>query len=460
MEVAKSTSNEIYETKGEARFWFLVWLLSLLVIAFTYLSPFFFEWISARIFIRELHSIWDWGFSWNRFWKSLVAPHCFFSGFVSVFLLKTQMEADWQSVIKAIILYFGYIALCFSLEIIQVFIPGRTIAGGDILIHMIAVFAGAAVGAFFYKFTKTQNTKFHFTLKCFAICFLILTYLSIYPICLIESKDRPLVSRLIDSIQEFPRKSDFIANVLLGWPTAWIILSLIKLRGTEKSIKGMKFLIHSAMVVLITVTTALVVESLQCFYAERVPSLYDVVFQGLGAWIASAVYFKLGFHEISLVLVILKCLGQLKLRHLSMIAFLMGFVCFEWIPWFPSIEVSSLRDGVREILLPLTESSYPWDLHWHANSSGIVALFFCSALAGIACNTILLDQLQPNTLRIVMSFATCFFGVVIESGKMIVSTKNATPILFVASIAGGLIAALILMFRNGFKMGQAPSKTP
>jgi len=122
--------------------------------------------------------------------------------------------------------------------------------------------------------------------------------------------------------------------------------------------------------------------------------------------------------------------------------------------------VSSLRDGVREILLPLTESSYPWDLHWHANSSGIVALFFCSALAGIACNTILLDQLQPNTLRIVMSFATCFFGVVIESGKMIVSTKNATPILFVASIAGGLIAALILMFRNGFKMGQAPSKTP
>jgi CBS domain containing-hemolysin-like protein len=103
MEVAKSTSNEIYETKGEARFWFLVWLLSLLVIAFTYLSPFFFEWISARIFIRELHSIWDWGFSWNRFWKSLVAPHCFFSGFVSVFLLKTQMEADWQSVIKAII---------------------------------------------------------------------------------------------------------------------------------------------------------------------------------------------------------------------------------------------------------------------------------------------------------------------------------------------------------------------
>jgi len=187
------------EQRGERRFWMLLWFFSLLVIACTYLTPFFFEWIPLNIILRDAGGIADWSFSADRFWRSSVVPHCFFSGYILSMCLAsgdTLERRIWWVVAAAggIVLYF------ISLELLQVLIPGRTISGGDVLIHLIAYTAGAALGGSLVYGLRFTHSNLHFSLQCIGVWVFVLIYLSIYPISLTTDRSGSLMESFLPSL--------------------------------------------------------------------------------------------------------------------------------------------------------------------------------------------------------------------------------------------------------------------
>ena len=142
---------------------------------------------------------------------------------------------------------------------------------------------------------------------------------------------------------------------------------------------------------------------------------------------------------------VLDCLVGLRSSGVALIAFSVGFLIFEWTPWFPSIEVSTIKASVRELVLPFTTPDYPWDLHWEASRLGIAFVFACSVTISISWYMLLRSSrnaIQP-TIKI-MSMVS-FYGLAVELGKVVISTKNATPLLVLSSFCGGLSVFLIVL---------------
>ncbi len=385
----------------------------------------------------------------------MVVPHCFFSGFVSVFFLQQNANTSLKVVKRLSLMLIGYLVFFILLEIIQIFIPGRTISGADVIFHVIGVTSGAITGVVFGRSIVFAQRKTQLKLKFFSMWLFLLIYLSIYPMTFNEGQDQPLTVMLIDSLRATPRKGDVIANLLLGWPPAWIVLDLLSERKAGSTGRGYGFLVNSFCVVIVVTATAICVEMLQFYFAERVPSLYDIIFQGAGASIAVVILTISRFVEMLPMVEIVSRLGKMEAKAVFMIAFLICFVCFEWTPWFPSIELSSIRDGLRELSLPFTNENYPWDLHWSANRLGVISIFLCSSFAGFACDLILRDQIPPGIFSLVIRLSFCFYGLAVELGKVVVSTKIATPILVLASICGGLLAVVIIILPKGDRPKQA-----
>ena len=432
---------------GERRFWMLLWLLSLLVIACTYLTPFFFEWIPLTIFIRDAQGIANWSFSADRFWRSSVAPHCFFSGYILSMLLAVG-DGVVRRPQQILAVTSGTFLYLLSLELLQVLIPGRTISGGDVLIHLIAYSAGALLGFLLYYCVGYTDKGMHFPLKCLGVWVFVLVYLSIYPISLKTDGNRSLLNRFLFASREIPSKSDVLANFLLGWPSAWLYLEAVGTRSDRK-LTPAKSVQTVVCVLAIVFFTALFVETIQHFFAERYPSFYDILLQVLGAASVCWIFMRFRANRIGIHLQLLEALGRLTSRSVALIAFSIGFLVFEWTPWFPSIEVSTIKDGVRELVLPFVTSNYPWDLHWEANRLGIAFVFACSAATGIFWYMLL--RSNRNRIRSSMTLMAIapFYGLAVELGKVLISTKNVTPLLVLSCFLAGLLVFIgILVLEN------------
>jgi 4-amino-4-deoxy-L-arabinose transferase-like glycosyltransferase len=111
--------------------------------------------------------------------------------------------------------------------------------------------------------------------------------------------------------------------------------------------------------------------------------------------------------------------------------------------------MSTIKEGLRELSLPFTSTGYPWDLHWQSDRIGVLLVFFCSALTGLAWHILLQPIGSESRINWVLSLGLSFFGFGIEFGKIFISTKYATPTLLLASIAGGLVICLGLVIRAG-----------
>ena len=154
-------------------------------------------------------------------------------------------------------------------------------------------------------------------------------------------------------------------------------------------------------------------------------------------------------NRIGIHLQLLEALGRLTSRSVALISFSIGFLVFEWTPWFPSIEVSTIKDGVRELVLPFVTSNYPWDLHWEANRLGIAFVFACSAATGIFWYMLL--RSNRNRIRSSMTLMAIapFYGLAVELGKVLISTKNVTPLLVLSCFLAGLLVFIgILVLEN------------
>jgi len=428
---------------GERRFWMLLWLFSLLVIACTYLTPFFFEWIPLKIFIRDARGISDWSFSADRFWRSSVVPHCFFSGYILSMWLAlgyTLERRIWWIVAAA----GGMVLYLISLELLQVLIPGRTISGGDVLIHLIAYTAGAALGGSLVYCFRFTHSSLHFSLQCIGVWVFVLIYLSIYPISFKTDRSGSLMESFLLSLKEIPSKSDILANLLLGCPIALLYLDALGAQADSR--KGLtKVDCPLVSVLTLVFIAALSVETIQYFFAERHPSLYDILFQMLGAASVCGIFMRLQLGRIGIHRQVLEWLEGLHSSGIALIAFSVGFLIFEWTPWFPSIELSTMKESVKELVLPLTTPDYPWDLHWAANRLGIASVFACSVTISISWYMFLRSNrnaIQP-TIKI-MSMVS-FYGLAVELGKVVISTKNATPLLILSSFFGGLSVFLVVL---------------
>ena len=445
---ALNTSGIKMEQHGERRFWMLLWFFSLLVIACTYLTPFFFEWIPLNIFIRDARGISDWSFSADRFWRSSVVPHCFFSGYI----LSMWLASGWLALsdtlerrIWWIVAAAGGIVLyLISLELLQVLIPGRTISGGDVLIHLIAYTAGAALGGSLVYGLRFTHSNLHFSLQCIGVWVFVLIYLSIYPISLTTDRSGSLMESFLLSLKEIPRTSDMLANLLLGCPVAILYLDSLGAQTDSRNrlTKGMRSVVSVLTFVFIAALSA---ETLQYFFAERHPSLYDILFQVLGAAGVCGIFMRLHLGRIGIHRQVLECLVELRSSAVALIAFSVGFLIFEWTPWFPSIELSTIKESVKEMVLPLTTPDYPWDLHWEASRLGIGFVFACSLTISISWYMFLRSNrnaIQP-TIKI-MSMVS-FYGLAVELGKVVISTKNATPLLVLSSFFGGLSVFLVVL---------------
>lgn len=428
---------------GERRFWMLLWLLSLLVIACTYLTPFFFEWIPLTIFIRDAQGIANWSFSADRFWRSSVVPHCFFSGYIlSMWLaLGYTLERRLWWIVAAT---GGIVLYLISLEVLQVLIPGRTISGGDVLIHLIAYAAGAVLGGLLLYCFGFADSGLHFSLTSIGVWVLVLVYLSIYPISLKTERSGSLIESFLLSLKKVPRTSDMLSNLLLGCPIALLYLDALGAQADSRNglTKGMRPVVSVLTLVFIA---ALSVETIQYFFAERYPSLYDILFQVLGAASVCGIFMRLCWGQIGIQRKLLECLVRLHSSGIALIAFSVGFLIFEWTPWFPSIELSIIKEGVRELVLPFKTPDYPWDLHWEASRLGIAFIFACSVTTGISWYMLLRSNRNSiqQTIRI-MSMVS-FYGLAVELGKIVISTKNATPLLVLSSFFGGLSVFLVVL---------------
>ena len=436
------------EQHGERRVWMRLWLFSLLVIACTYLTPFFFEWIPLNIFLRDARGISDWSFSADRFWRSSVVPHCFFSGYILSMWLASGWLASGDTLERRIwwivAAEVGIVLYLISLELLQVLIPGRTISGGDVLIHLIAYTVGAALGGSLVYCFRFAHSSLHFSLQCIGVWVFVLIYLSIYPISLRTDRSGSLMEGFLLSLKEMPRKSDMLANLLLGCPIALLYLNALGEQTDSRKglIKGMRPVVSVLTFVFIA---ALSVEAIQYFFAERHPSLYDILFQVLGAASVCGIFMRLNWGRIGIHRQVLECLAGLRSSGVALIAFSVGFLIFEWTPWFPSIEVSTIKESVWELVLPLTTPDYPWDLHWEASRLGIAFVFACSVTISISWYMLLRSSrnaIQP-TIKI-MSMVS-FYCLAVELGKVVISTKNATPLLILSSFFGGLSVFLVVL---------------
>jgi VanZ family protein len=440
---ALDSTGDGMEQHGERRFWMLLWLFSLLVIACTYLTPFFFEWIPLNIFLRDASGIADSSFSADRFWRSSVVPHCFFSGYILSMRLAsggTLERRIWWIVAAegAIVLYL------ISLELLQVLIPGRTISGGDVLIHLIAYTAGAALGGSLVYCLRFTHSGLHFSSQCIGVWVFVLIYLSIYPISFRTDRSGSLMETFLLSLKAIPRKSDVLANLLLGCPIALLYLDALGAQKESRNgwTKGMRPVVSVLTLVFIA---ALSVETIQYFFAERYPSLYDILFQLLGAASVWGIFRRIYRGRIGIQRQVLDYLGGMRSSGVALIAFSVGFLIFEWTPWFPSIEVSTIKESVRELVLPFTTPDYPWDLHWEANRLGIAFVFACSVTISISWYMLL--RSTPNAIQptIKIMSMVSFYGLAVELGKVVISTKNVTPVLILSSFFGGLSVFLVVL---------------
>jgi hypothetical protein len=235
-----------------------------------------------------------------------------------------------------------------------------------------------------------------------------------------------------------------LANLLLGCPIALLYLDALGAQTDSRKglTKGMRPVVFIVTFVFIA---ALSVETIQYFFAERYPSLYDILFQVLGAASVCGIFMRLYPARIGIHRQVLECLVGLRSSGIALIAFTVGFLIFEWTPWFPSIELSTIKESVKELVLPLTTPDYPWDLHWEASRLGIAFVFGCSVTISISWYMLLRsnrDAIQP-TIKI-MSMVS-FYGLAVELGKVVISTKNATPLLILSSFFGGLSVFLMVL---------------
>ena len=443
---------------GERRFWMLLWLFSLLVIACTYLTPFFFEWIPLKIFIRDARGISDWSFSADRFWRSSVVPHCFFSGYILSMWLAlgyTLERRIWWIVAAA----GGMVLYLISLELLQVLIPGRTISGGDVLIHLIAYTAGAALGGSLVYCFRFTHSSLHFSLQCIGVWVFVLIYLSIYPISFKTDRSGSLMESFLLSLKEIPSKSDILANLLLGCPIALLYLDALGAQADSR--KGLtKVDCPLVSVLTLVFIAALSVETIQYFFAERHPSLYDILFQVLGAASVCGIFMGLNRGRIGIHRQVLEFLVGLRSSGVALIAFSVGFLIFEWTPWFPSIELSTIKESVKELVLPLTTPDYPWDLHWETSRLGISFVFACSVT--ISTSWYMLLRSNRNTIQPTIKIMSMisFYGLAVELGKVVISSKNATPLLVLSSFFGGLsVFLMVLVVENWEQTVRIKSNT-
>jgi VanZ family protein len=436
-------------TLGEHRFWLLLWIMSLVVVFCTYLNPLFFENIPWGIFCRDVQGIMNLHFSSQRFWQSVVVPHCFFSGYTLTMLV--QVGRSRFDRFRRAIRFFSVVVLYLILiELIQVLVPGRTISGGDILIHLIAYGAGILMGVVLLNYIKFTEHSLHFPWKCIVGWLFVLVYLSIYPIELRAEAKGSLTKVFLHSVAEFPAKSDMLANILLGMPIA--LLYLAGNRDLKDPIshhpRNWRAILGITSMVL---GAAMFVETMQYFFDQRHPSLYDVVFQGLGSALAIGICAYYSVDCRRLLLEFIGFLGYLKKSHVGLLAFAIGFLVFEWTPWFPSIEISAIKHGLRDLVLPLTPVEYPWDLHWEASKWNALFVFLASLLTGVAWYIVLKGSQKKIMADSFLYNSASFYGLFVELGKVIVSTKNATPILVIATLIAGLLVrvSIAILERRG-----------
>jgi len=451
--------------RGEHRFWMCIFLLSLLMVLCTYLNPFFFERLSLKSFSIYSRGLGDWSFSPARFWKSSVVPHCLFSGFCGAMFF--EMQAENASIWKRSTKVFGWLIVCFLyfflLEMTQVFIPGRTVSGGDILNHTIALFSGVFVGGCFQYSLGHMGEARRFAAKCVGLWLLVLTYLSLYPLSIQSAQKFSLIERFLKSLREPTGISDLVSNLLLGFPIAWILLDALQTPNTSgqsnadnnqtwfnrwNEISSAKRIRDVSLILSVVVGCGMFVETLQYFFSQRFPSLTDIIFQMLGALVAAVIFFVYRFDRFRSERAILLYLGHRTSADLICILGVLGFLVFEWTTWVPSIEISSLRVGVRELIMPLTQEDYPWDLHWQSYPISVISIYCCSILTGLAMWKLALPfyNRQEHALRNWLDCAS--FGVLVQLGKVAITDKLATPLLVLSSVFGALTAWLLILTYN------------
>jgi VanZ family protein len=346
-----------------------------------------------------------------------------------------------------------------SLELLQVLIPGRTISGGDVLIHLIAYTAGAALGGSLVYCFRFTHSSLHFSLQCIGVWVFVLIYLSIYPISFKTDRSGSLMESFLLSLKEIPSKSDILANLLLGCPIALLYLDALGAQADSR--KGLtKVDCPLVSVLTLVFIAALSVETIQYFFAERHPSLYDILFQVLGAASVCGIFMGLNRGRIGIHRQVLEFLVGLRSSGVALIAFSVGFLIFEWTPWFPSIELSTIKESVKELVLPLTTPDYPWDLHWETSRLGISFVFACSVTISTSWYMLLRSNrnaIQP-TIKIMSMIS--FYGLAVELGKVVISSKNATPLLVLSSFFGGLsVFLMVLVVENWEQTVRIKSNT-
>jgi VanZ family protein len=353
----------------------------------------------------------------------------------------------------------GMVLYLISLELLQVLIPGRTISGGDVLIHLIAYTAGAALGGSLVYCFRFTHSSLHFSLQCIGVWVFVLIYLSIYPISFKTDRSGSLMESFLLSLKEIPSKSDILANLLLGCPIALLYLDALGAQADSR--KGLtKVDCPLVSVLTLVFIAALSVETIQYFFAERHPSLYDILFQVLGAASVCGIFMGLNRGRIGIHRQVLEFLVGLRSSGVALIAFSVGFLIFEWTPWFPSIELSTIKESVKELVLPLTTPDYPWDLHWETSRLGISFVFACSVT--ISTSWYMLLRSNRNTIQPTIKIMSMisFYGLAVELGKVVISSKNATPLLVLSSFFGGLsVFLMVLVVENWEQTVRIKSNT-
>ena len=353
----------------------------------------------------------------------------------------------------------GMVLYLISLELLQVLIPGRTISGGDVLIHLIAYTAGAALGGSLVYCFRFTHSSLHFSLQCIGVWVFVLIYLSIYPISFKTDRSGSLMESFLLSLKEIPSKSDILANLLLGCPIALLYLDALGAQADSR--KGLtKVDCPLVSVLTLVFIAALSVETIQYFFAERHPSLYDILFQVLGAASVCGIFMRLNRGRIGIHRQVLEFLVGLRSSGVALIAFSVGFLIFEWTPWFPSIELSTIKESVKELVLPLTTPDYPWDLHWETSRLGISFVFACSVT--ISTSWYMLLRSNRNTIQPTIKIMSMisFYGLAVELGKVVISSKNATPLLVLSSFFGGLsVFLMVLVVENWEQTVRIKSNT-
>jgi hypothetical protein len=120
--------------------------------------------------------------------------------------------------------------------------------------------------------------------------------------------------------------------------------------------------------------------------------------------------------------------------------------------------MSTVKEGIRELVMPLTQNDYPWDLHWQSNRFWIISIFVTSALAAVAWNILLRSYRNQSILNWLITLSLCFFGVGLEIGKVFISTKHATPLYLIASVSGGVMVLVLRLLKDGWIANRMQSK--